>query len=117
RYVGDEVNHPIRGSGEVVVTRRELVVDAALELVDHSPEVRLVLAEAPEVEDGVRALSWHDVVERQQPLGKIEEDGKQVLPRARDDPKAELVVHLRGGRLCFGQELRVRRVEVFSATD
>ncbi len=77
----------------------------------------LGLAVAPEVEDRVDALARDDVVEREEPLGQVEQDGEDVVRAPRDDAEAQLVVDGRGGGLGLGQELGVERVLVLPPAD
>ena len=111
------MDHPVALVAEAVVAEGELVVDPGLEVLDHGPEVRLALAEAPEVEDGVDALAGHDVVEGQEPLRQIEKHRQDLVGAARDDAEAELVVDRRRRRVGLGQELGVERVLVLPPAD
>ena len=116
-HVRHEMNDAVGRRAEAIVAGGQVVVDLPLEGVRHLGEVRVLLAEAAEVEDGVGALPRDDVVEGEQTLRQVVEHRQQVLAGPGHDAKTQLVVERRRGRLGLREQLGVGRVEVLASPD
>src|SRR5271165_6683459 len=96
-HVDDEMNDTVGLGRKLVLARREVVTDAAVNLhLAEKPLERSLLEVRLEGEDRIDALTGDDVIERKELGGEVLHDWENVVARSSDDTEPQLVENLCG---------------------